>query len=73
MTAPPALRDTFGSYLLSNGIPLKCVSVQLRYASARVTERCYVNWIHDDKTETPFDFRLGTFRRTLWQRILTTI
>ena len=52
-TRPKDLRDTFGSFLLSNGIPLKYVSVQLGHSSTRTTERHYAKWIHGDDYQDP--------------------
>ncbi len=47
------LRDTFASVLLSNGIPLKYVSVQLGHASTAITEKHYAKWCHGDDCVDP--------------------
>lgn len=42
------LRDTFGSQLVSAGIPLLYVSRQLRHSTTAVTEKHYAKWIPGD-------------------------
>lgn len=41
------LRDTYASVLLTAGIPLKWISLQLGHGSVAVTERHYARWIGD--------------------------
>ena len=42
---PKDLRDTFASWLLSCGIPLKYISLQLGHSTSAVTESNYARWI----------------------------
>jgi len=42
---PKDLRDTFGSWLVSCGVPLLYVSRQLGHSSIAVTEKHYAKWI----------------------------
>ncbi len=50
---PKDLRSTFASVLLSNGIPLKYVSMQLGHATVAVTEKSYAKWCHGDDYVDP--------------------
>ncbi|MDH5567646.1 MAG: site-specific integrase, partial [Myxococcales bacterium] len=45
---PKDLRDTFGSWLVSMGIPLQYVSRQLGHSTTVVTEKHYARWIPED-------------------------
>ena len=65
---PKDLRDTYGSWLVTCGVPLQYVAQQLGHASTAVTERHYARWLPsadgDDYTdpmarepgEVPADF-----------------
>jgi len=50
------LRDSYGSWLLSVGIPLHYISKQLGHAGTQVTERHYARWIPEGYVEP---LRLG--------------
>ena len=45
---PKDLRDTFGSWLVSLGIPMLYVSRQLGHSTTGVTETHYAKWIPGD-------------------------
>ncbi|MGH7336619.1 MAG: tyrosine-type recombinase/integrase, partial [Myxococcota bacterium] len=45
---PKDLRHTFASWLLSCGIPLKYISLQLGHSTSAVTESNYAKWIPGD-------------------------
>ncbi|MEE8556358.1 MAG: tyrosine-type recombinase/integrase [Myxococcota bacterium] len=53
------LRDTFGSWLLSNGIPIKYVSKQLGHSSIATTEKHYAKWCHGDDYQDPIRLSLS--------------
>jgi len=48
---PKDLRDSFGSWLLTVGIPLTYISRQLGHADTKVTERHYARWIPEEYVE----------------------
>lgn len=47
---PKDLRDSFASWLLSCGIPLKYISLQLGHSTSGVTESNYAKWIPNDES-----------------------
>jgi integrase len=53
------LRDTYASSLLTAGVQLGYVSVQLGHADVAVTARHYAKWIGGDVYREPFQLRPG--------------
>ena len=53
------LRDTFASVLISNGIPLKYVSLQLGHGQTAITEKSYAKWCHGDDYVDPIRLSPG--------------
>lgn len=51
---PKDFRDTFATLLLTHGIPLKWISIQLGHGSVAVTERHYARWIDADEYRNPW-------------------
>lgn len=65
------LRDTFGSQLVSGGIPLLYVSRQLGHSTTAVTEKHYAKWIpgDDDLYVEPIRLEAGEVPADLLARL----
>jgi hypothetical protein len=53
------LRDTFGSWLVSAGVPIQYVAKHLGHAGTQVTERHYATWAGGDEYIEPPKLRPG--------------
>jgi integrase len=56
---PKDLRDTFASQLLTSGIQLGYVSVQLGHTNSSVTAQHYARWVGGDKYRRPLEVQPG--------------
>ena len=63
------LRDTFASQLLTTGVQLGYVSVQLGHADASITARHYARWIEGDHYREPMILEPGEVPADLLARL----
>lgn len=63
------LRDTFGSQLVSAGVPLPYVSHQLGHADVAVTARHYARWTGGDDYREPVRLLQGEVPADLFARL----
>ena len=63
------LRDTFGSQLVSAGIPLAYVSRQLGHADVAITARHYARWTGGDEYREPVRLLPGELPADLFARL----
>jgi hypothetical protein len=63
------LRDTFASQLLTAGVQLGYVSVQLGHADAQITARHYARWVGGDVYREPLVLRDGEVPADLLARL----
>ncbi len=67
------LRDTFASQLLTVGVPLGYVSLQLGHADVAVTARHYARWAGGDKWRRPPHLEDGEVPADLLARLASDI
>ncbi len=63
------LRDTFASQLLTAGVQLGYVSIQLGHSDVAVTARHYARWIEDDLYREPMRLESGEVPADLLARL----